>query len=144
LFAEEASVRLSRTALIKGEIQVNALILREGSFNWPLIESNRPPYQLKGNGIMTEIRFLPNDQWELDQFQVLSLGTKIKLSGTLTNASFARSWILGGQKNQSFPGSQFREVLTTIEKCRFASRPEIKIHARADVRDMRNSTPICI
>jgi hypothetical protein len=137
LFAKEASVRLSRTALIKGEIQLKALILREGSFNWPLIESNRPPYQLKGNGIMTEIRFLPNDQWELDQFQVLSLGTRINLSGTLTNASFARSWILGGQKNQSFPGSQFREVLTTIEKCRFASRPEIKIHARADARDLR-------
>jgi hypothetical protein len=28
-------------------------------------------------------------------------------------------------------------VLTTIEKCQFATRPEIKIHVRADVRDLR-------
>ncbi|MEO8426151.1 MAG: hypothetical protein ABI651_03470, partial [Verrucomicrobiota bacterium] len=136
-FAKEASIRLNRNALIKGEIQLKALVIREGEFDWPLIQSNQPPYLLKGNGLMTEVRFLPNDEWELKQFEALCLGAKIKLSGTLTNASFARSWILGAQKNQSSHVPQIREVLTTLEKCRFASRPEIKIRARADGRDMR-------
>src|SRR2546425_9558993 len=61
--------RVSRRALLKGEIQLTSLILRQGRFTWPLNEAQQPPQLLQVDGIMTELRFLPNDQWELDHFQ---------------------------------------------------------------------------
>jgi hypothetical protein len=136
-FVKEVAVRLDNARLLKGEIQLRSLLLRQGNLTWLLEEPNQPSQQIRVNDILTELRFLPNDQMELDAFQASWLGTKIKLSGTLTNASLVQSWKMGSQNDQLSPSLQLRQLLTTFENVQFPEPPEIKILAHADGRQMR-------
>lgn len=137
-FVKEMDVRVNRAALLRGEIVPTALFFRQGDFTFPLVETNQPPQQLRLEAINTELRFLPNDQWELDNFRAESFGVKIKLSGTLTNASLVRSWKSPGQTNAPPSLRPLREFANAMEKIRFAAPPEIRIHVRADGRDPRS------
>ncbi|MBI3414727.1 MAG: hypothetical protein HY043_05305, partial [Verrucomicrobia bacterium] len=137
-FAKEADVRVNRSALLRLEVVPTALIFRQGDLVLPLMETNQPLQQLRLEAINTELRFLPNDQWELDNFQADSFGVKIKLSGTLTNASLARSWKSGSPTNAAPPLRALRQFVSTMEKIRFAGTPEIRIRAQADGRDPRS------
>ena len=137
-FAKEADVRLNRSALLRLEWQPTALILRQGDFTLPLLETNQPPQQLRLEAINTELRFLPNDEWELDNFQAECFGVKVKISGTLTNASLVRSWRSSAQPSASPSVRPLRRFVSAMEKIHFTSAPEIKLRAYADSRDARS------
>ena len=88
----EVQVRLNRPALVRLQLQVDSLVLRQGRLVWPVAETNKAPRELAVENIRTDLRFLPNDEWALDHFTAGFAGANIHLSGTLTNASAVREW----------------------------------------------------
>src|SRR6266496_4154334 len=83
----EADIKLDPSALRRLRFHVNSLRIHEGRLVLPLISSNRPPERFVVNGIMTELRLLPQDRWELDHFQAFCLGAKIDRKSTRLNSS---------------------------------------------------------
>src|SRR5881394_25763 len=132
----QADLKLDSAALRRLRFHVNSLRIRDGRFSLPLISSNQPPEQFVVNGIMTELRLLPGDEWELDHFQALCLGARINLSGTLANASAVSDWQFKRDTNQP-PGAwqtQLREVVKIAKQLRFGRPPEISVAVHGDAR----------
>ena len=69
LTVREVKVGLDRSQLAKLTLQIESLTLRNGNLVWPLPEPNKPSRQLALQNIETDLRFLPGDHWELDNFR---------------------------------------------------------------------------
>jgi hypothetical protein len=93
-YARFAQVRLqiNHHALLRRQLQVDALVLREGRLMLPVPQTNGPVQELTLDHIETYLRFLPDDQWSLDDFTAGFSGARLQLSGTLAHASAARDW----------------------------------------------------
>jgi len=134
LTIQEAEVRLDFAALRHLRFSPRSLIVRNGRLAVPLNVVGEPPQNLEVADITTTVRFLPNDQWELDQFQASALGARINLLGTLTNASLVRSWRFELATNQ--PSGAWRTYLRrlqqTTEQLRFAQPPMLRLNLRGD------------
>src|SRR5216117_2745964 len=130
----QADIKLDPAALRRLRLHVNSLRLREGRLVLPLISSNGPPDQFVVNGIMTELRLLPQDRWELDHFQAFCLGAKINLSGTLANASAVRDWQFTRGTNQptGLWQSQLRQAVKIARQMHFGDPPEITVTVNGD------------
>ena len=131
----EADIRLDPSALRRLRLHVDSLQLHDGRLVLPLISSNGPPERFVVNGIMTELRLLPEDRWELDHFQASCLGAKINLSGTLANASAVRDWQFTRGTNQ--PGlwqTQLQQAVTIAKQMHFGRPPEIIVAVNGDAR----------
>src|SRR5262249_24496870 len=87
LILGEVQLLFNLKALTRLKFQVDALALRRGRLVWPLAGTNQPNRQLAIDKIETDLRFLPNDQWALDNFKAAFRGANIRLSGLVTNAS---------------------------------------------------------
>src|SRR5215472_17549742 len=95
----EVQVRLNWNALRHLQLQVDSLMLRQGRISWLLSETNATPLELSVTNFQTDLRFLPGDQWALDNFRAQFVGANIQLSGAVTNASAMREWkIFQGQE----------------------------------------------
>src|SRR5215470_13509073 len=87
----EVQVQVNARALASFRLQIDGLVLRQGKLVWPLAETNR---QLSIDKIQTDLRFLPDDQWVLDNFRAAFAGINFQLSGVITHASVVREWPL--------------------------------------------------
>ena len=135
----EVEVRLNMAALKKRHLQVDSLLLHQGRLVWPLTETNQPPEELFMDNIQTELRLLPNDQWELDKFQAHFAGAKMRLAGTLTNASAIRDWTFLRTSRPTDPKlmqNRLRRLLNTLEEITYSSPPELQLTVRGDARDI--------
>ena len=103
------------------------------------------------DNIQTDLRFLPNDEWALDNFTATFAGARIELSGTVTNASAVRDWRFF-QGRQPAPAevwqNRLRQLADTLEGIHFSTPPELALDVRGDARDplsftvrMRASAP---
>lgn len=141
LFIDEIEVRLNHAALWHGQLRVDSLKIARGRLVWPLPDEPSPAQSpvpsVKLDQITTELRFLPNDQWELDKFEARCLGAKFRLSGTLTNASWSRQWRWGGTTNLEarVRQRQVRQFLSVVEKMHFSAPPEFRLRVWGDARD---------
>ena len=140
---QEAQVRLNHRALSRLQIQVDSLMLRHGRLIWPIPETNQAPRQLAIEDIQTDLRFLPNDEWALDHFTAAFAGTRIKLSGSVTNASAVREWRYF-QAQQPAPAgawqNRLRQLADTLERIHFSAPPELTLDVRGDARDVQSFT----
>jgi hypothetical protein len=136
----EVAVKLDPAALRRFRFKVTSLILRDGRLDIPLRSADEPTQRFTVRGIGTELRLLPNDRWELNQFEAICLGAKLKLSGTLANASAVRDWQVGRSTNQvSGPWqTQLRHALRVTRQMQFSRTPEIRLSVRGDARDPSN------
>lgn len=145
LSARQMEVSLNGAALRRFQIQIGGITLREGQAVWPLVETNRPLREVKLEKIQAAIRFLPGDQWELDNFQATLGGAKLFASGSLTNASAIRDWkILQAAPPVPAPAPgpegklppRWRQVLDTLEQIQFATPPGLRLTFYGDGRDI--------
>ncbi len=141
LSIKNVEVKLDRDALAKFHLKVDSLILHGGQMVWPVGETNQPPQQLTAENIQTQLRFLPNDRWELDHFSAAFAGTKLQFSGSLTNASLLRDWKIfhaaGGAQTES-TRRRLRELASIIDRTKFAAPPELDVVFHGDARDVRS------
>ena len=144
LLLGEVQVVLNFKALLHLKFQVDALALRRGRLIWPLTSTSHPADQLTVEKIETDLRFLPDDLWALDNFKAAFAGANIRLSGIITNASAIRDWSFV-QQTQPAPGlsavawqERLRELADTLARIRFSSPPEVVLDVRGDARDLQS------
>ncbi|MGO9203766.1 MAG: AsmA-like C-terminal region-containing protein [Limisphaerales bacterium] len=140
----QVQLRLNHHALARRQIQIDALILRQGRLVWPISQTNRVPRQLTLDNIRTDLRFLPNDEWTLDNFNAGFLGGRVQVSGTLANASAARNWkFLRPQPELQEQAAQqwqtrLRQLADALDDTHFAAPPDLRLDVRGDARDLRS------
>ncbi len=136
----EVALRLNRSALRQFQLRIDALGIRQGHLLLPLNESNQPPADVALENISTELRFLPGDRWELDDFEATLLDARIRISGTLTNATALRhSRPAGapatGPALSAVWKSQLRSFVAVWKDIHFAAPPDLRLAFRGDARD---------
>lgn len=138
----EVAVKLDLAALRRFRFKVTSLIVRDGRLDIPLRSADEPTQRFTVRGIGTELRLLSDDRWELNQFEALGLGARLKLSGMLTNASAVRDWQVRRSTNQT-PGlwqTQLRHALRVTRQMQFSQTPEIHLSLRGDAQDPASIT----
>ncbi len=141
LHVAEVQVRLNWDALAHLHLQVDSLLLRQGRLSWALLETNRGPREISATGIQTDLRFLPADEWALDNFRAQFAGARIQLSGVVTNASTIRDWkIFQGQQPPSRSArlwqDRLRRLADALEQIHFSEPPELRLNVRGDAMDL--------
>lgn len=137
----EARLHIDLQELARFRLQVKGIHLRAGELHWAVTGTNQPDRDLSVSNITTELRLLPGDRWELDDFQAEFAGAKIELGGVITNASAIRQWagLRGG--TPPAPGSverRLRRVIETMDRIHFSTPPELKVDVRGDARDLQS------
>ena len=139
LTVAQIQVRLNHRALARLRFQIDSLLLRQGRLVWPLAETNQAPRQLAVDNIQTELRFLPDDEWELDHFTAGFAGARIQLSGTMAHASAIREWKML-KPERATPvrvwRDRLREFADTLERIHFSAPPVLRLDVRGDARDL--------
>ena len=139
LTAAQVQVRLNYRALARLQLQIDGLVLRRGRLIWPVAETNQAPRQLTVEDIQTELRFLPDDEWALDQFRAGFAGAKIQLSGKVAHASAVAEWkALKAERAAPVSAwhSRLREFSDTLERIHFSAPPVLRVDVRGDARDL--------
>jgi hypothetical protein len=139
----EVQVRLNWDALAHLQLQIDSLMLRQGRVSWAFGESNQPPQELSVTNIQTDLRFLPEDRWALDNFKAQFAGANIQLSGVVTNASAIRDWkIFQGQQPASRSArlwqDRMRRTAETLERIHFSGPPALRFSVRGDALDLHS------
>jgi hypothetical protein len=144
LTAGELKVQVDPWALAKLQLQVEALSIRKGRLAWPVPADLQPDRELSIEGIQTDLRFLPNDQWALDHFTAHVAGAQLQLSGTVTNASAVRDWkvLHSAEPAQKAASLQWQHRLTkfadTLQRIQFSATPDLKLSVNGDARDLQS------
>ena len=141
LSIKTVEVKLNHAALLKLHLKVDSLVLHGGQAVWPVGETNQPPQQLTAENIQTQLRFLPNDRWELDHFSADFAGTQLQFSGSVTNASALRDWKIfhaAGGAQPELTRRRLRKLATILEQIKFAAPPELDVIIHGDAREARS------
>jgi hypothetical protein len=134
----EVQVQVNARALASLRLQIDGLVLRQGKLVWPLAETNR---ELSIDKIQTDLRFLPDDQWALDNFRAVFAGINFQLSGVITHASVVREWPLL-QPKPGAPGTSWERHLEQLfdytRSISFLSPPELTFDLQGDARNLQS------
>jgi hypothetical protein len=141
LALREVDVELNLRALLKRQLQVDSLRLRQGRLTWLIPVTNGPPRELCVDDIETRLRFLPDDLWTLEHFQAQLAGARVQLTATLANASAVRDWNLLQAPSRLEQGAwqgYLRRLADGLEQIHLTAPPELIVEARGDARDWRS------
>jgi hypothetical protein len=133
----EVQVQLDFRALLRRQLQVDGLLLRQGKFLWPVSPTNT----LRLDNIQTALRFQTNDTWSLDKFQADLAGANLKLSGEIAHAPEIRDWaVFHGTKPASFPGgqTQLQKISDTLDRIHFDDTSQLNLAVNGDARDIHS------
>ena len=99
--------------------------------------TNQESLALSVTNIQSQLRFLPGDVWELDNFSANFAGAKLDLSGTLTNASAFRDWktFHGRPEKPGRLEKRLRDLARTIDQIHFDKTPVLNVNIRGDARN---------
>ncbi len=137
--ARELELNLRLRQLLRGQVQVDSVILRGGKLEWTLTDSNAPPRALTIDKIETNLRLLPNDSWLLDDLRGQFGGAKFYLSGSLAHASAMRDWQFATgprARDLNRASRQLRQLADGLERVSFATPPEVHLDVNGDARDL--------
>lgn len=141
LSLDEVQVRFNHDALKQFKLSLDSLILNGGRLLWTLGESNQATKELAVTNIQTQLRFLPNDLWELDHLKASFAGASLQLSGAVTNASHIRDWKIFHPKAAREPGrleENLRRFAETMEKIKLADAAQLKLEVYGDARNLES------
>jgi hypothetical protein len=135
----EVRLQLNLRALLHLRLQADGLALREGTLVWPLTPTNA----LTLDHIQTELHFLANDTWALENLKADFAGTKLVLSGEVTHAPEIRNWEMF--RAQPSPGraglqAQLKNFSDTFNQIHLAGTPELSLVVDGDARDLHSFT----
>jgi len=133
----ELAIKLNTRALLNGVLQVDSLGLRDARISLDLSEAGQPPQPLVLDHINTDLRFLQNDVWEVDEFEAALLGVKIHLLGTIAHASSLRTRprAAAAASEPAVWRAQVRQWTQVAEKLKFLSPPDLRLRFRGDARN---------
>jgi hypothetical protein len=144
VFIQSADLDLDLEKLVTGELSVKAIELFQGSGRWLVRPTNKEPQTLTIDKLHTDIRFLPDDRWELTRFDAVIQGVHINAGGIITNASFARTESArvhvkpkeSRQRRQAMEQAegQIHAALEKFSSLKFATAPSLNVEFSADAR----------
>jgi hypothetical protein len=139
----ELQVRLNYRALSRFQVQVDSVMLRKGRLVLPLAQTNQPSRELTVENIQSELHFLPDDQWMLENFKAQIAGATIRLGGIVTNASSVRDWKLFGEGPAVSLAAgvwrnRLRRFADTLEQIHFSAPPDLRLDVRGDARALQS------
>jgi AsmA-like C-terminal region len=138
LTAGEVTLGINIPALARRHLQLDDISLRQGRLVWPITETNRAERKLTIENIHARLRFLPQDQWELDNFTASFGGAHFELNGSLAHASAIRDWGVvraGPETSVEEAQNRLRELHEIIEQMQFGVPPEFRLQLSGDARN---------
>lgn len=143
LSVAELQVQINFRALLHRQIQIDSVMLRQGTLRLPIELTNGVPRELRVENIGSDLRFLPNDLWALDNFKARFAGAQILLSGLVTNASAVRDLVVfHAGPAVSHPAAiwqnRLRNLADTLERVHFPESPVLRLDLRGDARDLQS------
>ncbi|HTB82010.1 MAG TPA: AsmA-like C-terminal region-containing protein [Candidatus Sulfotelmatobacter sp.] len=137
LTAGEIQLRLDYGALLKRKFQLSGVVLRGGILTLPVTTTNR----LEFREIQTEVRFLHDETWSLDELRMDFSGAKFLVSGQVAHAPEAMNWDLFAGKNTGVHGAvanSLKDFADTLAKIKFETPPQINAQISGDARDVHS------
>ncbi len=139
----ELQLHLNFRALTHGQFQIDSVMLRRGTLLLPVELTNGVPRQLSLDDIGSELRFLPGDLWALDNFRARFAGSRILLSGLVTNASAVRDLkVFHAGPAASHPAAlwqnRLRDLADGLERIHFSAAPDLRLDLRGDARELQS------
>jgi len=134
----EVQLLLNFEGLLRGHLQVQGLVLREGRLVVPVNGTNQPPDTLELTNIQTDLRFQENNTWSLDNFQADFKGAKLSLNGDLAHAPEILNWEIfrgrpaGGPENWQ---AQVQQISAVLAKIHLPGTPRLNLNIDGDARD---------
>ena len=140
LFLDKVECRLNRAALKKLEVEVDSVMLEGGRLVWPLASTHRPATALQLNDAAGELLFRTGDQWELRSLHASLLGTRLQLSGVISNASRIRDWRFPRvpERTGVDPEALWRETVAAVNRIKYSGTPVLSGDFRGDARNFRS------
>ena len=137
LTAGEVQLRLDYPALLRRQLQLDGLVLRDGKFTLPLSPTN----SLALFNLQTELRFGTNDTWSLDHFHADFAGVNIMLAGEIEHAPEMQDWkIFTGAKTGGPSTAQplLQQIADTLAQIHFVRAPQLNVTVNGDARDFHS------
>lgn len=141
---ESADVDLDLAKLAQLDVSVTSIELFQGTGHWEIAVSNEAPKLLTIKKLNTDIRFLPDDRWQLTHFNAVIQNVHVSASGVITNASLARRQSASASRSQTpeerretvaRAEAQIHRALRKLEEFKFAKPPVISVQLNADARE---------
>ena len=131
----EVQLRLDHRALLHRRLQINGLVLRDGTLVWPLTPTNT----LTLDHIQTDLRFQTNDTWSLDHFQAVFAGAKFSLAADIAHAPDIRHWeMFHGKTNGGWARQSLQKFSDTLDRIHFEGEPQLSLVVNGDARDIHS------
>jgi len=139
LTAEQVNIHLDHDALIHFQVHVDSIALVRGRLSFPVGGTNSPADDLAVDHIQTELRLLPDDVWQLANFQARFADANIQLTGTVTNASAIRGWTFVHEHQPSGARQKrLKAIADSVGAIRFSTPPDLFVDVRGDARDLQS------
>ena len=133
--ATEAEVHLRVRPLLHRQFDLEGVALRGGRVLIPIWGTNDTPRELVIEKLSGELKFLPGDQWDLRGFNAEAFGVKLRLSGSVTNATAMRSWKFGRTKPEEKSTAAFwYDLVRQFEETKFTAPSDIMGTISGDAR----------
>ncbi len=137
----EVQLRLDHAALWHRQLQLTALILRDGKFTVPVQPATGPPRRLEIDNLNARLQFDTNDTWTLDHFTATFIGTQISVSSRIAHASELPNLGIYQPKNTGATGvlqAELNQLADTLDKIHFTGSPQISLILTGDARDLHS------
>lgn len=136
--ARAADVQLDYAALARLKFDVRGVTLRQGLLSWELAPTNEPSRTLAISNLTASIRFLPENEWNLDMLTADFGGARFEASGRIANANLLREWpLFKGRAKQpgKDPLQKLRQLQDALDQMRFTQRPTVQLKLSGDAKD---------
>jgi hypothetical protein len=133
----EVQLQLDFPALLRRQVSVDGLYLRQGRLVWPLSPTNR----LQLDNIQAALRFQTNDTWSLDHFQADFAGASITLGGQISHAPELRNWEMfrgSGSNSLSSWQTELQTFSDTFDQIHFTGPPQLDLAVSGDARNVHS------
>ncbi|HUB87376.1 MAG TPA: AsmA-like C-terminal region-containing protein [Verrucomicrobiae bacterium] len=134
----EVQLRLDYGALLRRQLQVSGLVLRQGQLVWPTSPTNA----LQLDNIQAVLHFETNDTWSLDNFQADLAGAKLALSGEIEHAPELLNLKVSGNPPTAAGTRALLDWLQkfygTLGRIHYETPPQLGLIVNGDARDPRS------
>jgi hypothetical protein len=132
--AAELQLRLDWGRVLRLHPEIVAVLLRNGRFEISFPASNAPPASFAIEKIGAQMRFDSAEEWRLERFDAVLLGSHLRAAGSITNVFALR----GRKSSQEGSWEAWRRVLldTTraVQRCSFDAAPDINLTFSLDLK----------
>jgi len=133
LSARRVTLGLAYGQLFHFRLHVDSLSLNDGTLSWLSEPPNLPARRLSVTNIQSDVSLLPEDRWELNDFQAHFADVDIQLAARISHASALREMLK--RKKPGPPGAlqyHLRRLAETLERIHFTTTPTLMLDVHGD------------